>query len=87
MDEPERTSGHLKTKRLEAQTSVRKTITKRREREEAAIAEAKKALEGLIKDKEVIVDTKFRDKFRRPVADVKVGNQSVNRAMQKYRKK
>jgi len=36
---------------------------------------------------EVKIDTKCRDKFRRPIVDVKVGVKSVNKAMQKYQKK
>lgn len=43
---------------------------------------AKAALNKLIGGKDVSIDTKARDKFARAVADVKVGRQSVNRAMQ-----
>ncbi len=47
---------------------------------------AKQELAKLILDKEVKVETVARDKFRRPVAKVKVGNLSVNKAMKKYQK-
>ena len=49
--------------------------------------QAKKGLKKLIQDREVTIDTVARDKYRRPVAKVKVGTRSVNKAMQKYRKK
>ncbi len=57
------------------------------EKREPGYQQAKKKLEELIQDKKVMVDTVARDKFKRPVAKVKVGNRSVNKAMQKYRKK
>jgi len=57
------------------------------EKGEPGYQQAKKELEKLIQDKEVTIETVARDKFRRPVAKVKVGPQSVNKAMQKYRKK
>jgi len=47
---------------------------------------AKQKLEKLILDKEVTIETIARDKYRRPVAKVKVGIQSVNRIMKKYQK-
>ena len=57
------------------------------EKGEQGYQQAKKELEKLIKDKEVTIETVARDKFRRPVAKVKVGNRSVNKAMKPYRKK
>jgi endonuclease YncB( thermonuclease family) len=45
---------------------------------------AKRALQRLIKDKEVIVDTKARDIYGRAVAIVKVNNKSVNKVMKKF---
>lgn len=57
------------------------------EKREPGYQRAKKELEKLIQDKKVTVDTVARDKFRRPVAKEKVGTRSVNKAMQKYRKK
>jgi micrococcal nuclease len=57
------------------------------EKREPGYQQAKRALENLIKEKEVTIDTKCRDKFRRPLANVKIGNQSVNKVMQKYQKK
>jgi micrococcal nuclease len=57
------------------------------EKGEPGYQQAKKELKKLIQDKEVTIDTVARDKFRRPVAKVKVGTRSVNKAMQKYRKK
>ncbi|MFQ5957380.1 MAG: hypothetical protein ACE5KK_06385 [Candidatus Brocadiales bacterium] len=38
-------------------------------------------------DKEVEVDTVARDKYRRSVANVKVGKKSVNEAMRRANKK
>ena len=49
--------------------------------------QAKGALKSLIQGQEVTIETICRDKFRRPLVNVKVGNKSVNKAMQKYRKK
>ena len=57
------------------------------EKREPGYQQAKKELEKLIQDKQVTIKTLARDKFRRPVAQVKVGTRSVNKAMQKYRKK
>ncbi len=45
------------------------------------------ALRRLIQGQEVRIDTVARDKYRRSVAKVKVGRQSVNRAMQNKTKK
>lgn len=57
------------------------------EKGERGYQQAKKELEKLIGGEEVTVDTVARDKFKRPVAKVKIGTRSVNKAMQKYRKK
>ncbi len=57
------------------------------EKRQQGYQQAKKELEKLIQDKEVTIDTVARDKYRRPVAKVKVGTRSVNKAMQKYHKK
>jgi endonuclease YncB( thermonuclease family) len=57
------------------------------EKREPGYKEAKKALEDLIKNKEVTIETVARDKYRRPLVQAKVGNQSVNKAMEKYKKK
>ncbi len=50
-------------------------------------AAATAALRRLIQGQEVRIDTVARDKYGRPVAKVKVGRQSVNRAMQNKVKK
>ena len=42
---------------------------------------ARKALEGLILNQEVSVETVARDKYRRAVARVKLSRRSVNKAM------
>lgn len=44
-------------------------------------ATATKQLRDLIGGQEVTVDTKARDKYGRAVAGVKIGRQSVNKAM------
>jgi|TARA_Y100000294_G_scaffold143369_1_gene137891 endonuclease YncB( thermonuclease family) len=45
-------------------------------------------LRGLIGGQTVTIDTKARDKYRRAVANMKVGRRSVNKAMRdKVRKK
>ncbi|MCH8035061.1 MAG: thermonuclease family protein [Bacteroidetes bacterium] len=48
---------------------------------------AKKALEKLIADKEVSIDTVARDTYGRSVAKVKIKTRSVNQAMKKHQKK
>ena len=48
---------------------------------------AKSALSRLIAGQEVSIDTKARDKYGRAVANVKVGRQSVNKAMRDKTKK
>ena len=51
-------------------------------------AAATRALKNLIEGKTVSVDTVARDKYRRSVANVKVGRSSVNKAIrEKTRKK
>jgi micrococcal nuclease len=47
---------------------------------------AKSALERMIGDKEVEIDTKARDVYGRCVAKVEVEGKSVNRAMKKHEK-
>ena len=42
---------------------------------------ATQALQNLIKGEEVTINTVARDKYGRSVANVKVGNKSVNKAM------
>jgi len=56
------------------------------EKGQAGYAAAKKALQNLIGGQEVTIDTKARDAHRRSVANVKVGNKSVNNAMKKHKK-
>ena len=50
-------------------------------------AKAKRDLERLVLTEEVTIDTKARDKYRRAVANVKVGSRSVNKAMRDKVKK
>jgi len=57
------------------------------EKRQPGYQKAKKELADLILDKDVVVDTVARDTYRRPVAKVKVGNQSVNKVMKKHQKK
>ena len=56
------------------------------EKGQPGYAAAKKALQNLIAGQEIAVDTKARDTYRRSVANVKVGNKSVNNAMKKHKK-
>ncbi len=56
------------------------------EKRQPGYPQAKKALETLIEGKEVTVETVARDKYGRPIVRVKVGNQSVNKAMKKHQK-
>ena len=51
------------------------------EKGERGAAVATKELEKLIGGKTVTIDTVSRDKYGRSVADVKVDNKSVNKAM------
>ncbi len=48
---------------------------------------AKKELDTLISGQEVSIDTVARDKYGRSIAKVKVGPRSVNKAMEKHKKK
>jgi micrococcal nuclease len=57
------------------------------EKRQPGYQNAKKCLEKLILNQEVSIETIARDKYRRSVAKVKVENKSVNKAMQKHRKK
>ena len=50
-------------------------------------AAATKALRDMIGGQTVTIDTKARDKYRRAVADVKVGQKSINKAMRNKLKK
>lgn len=46
-------------------------------------AAATRTLRDLIQGEEVIIDTVARDKYGRSVANVKIGNRSVNAAMKR----
>jgi len=56
------------------------------EKGEKGYGNAKRALQNLIGGEEVNIDTKARDPYRRSVANVKLGNKSVNKAMKKHSK-
>jgi len=56
------------------------------EKNQPGYQKAKQALEKMIFNEEVTIDTKARDKFRRPIANVKKGIKSVNKEMKKYNK-
>lgn len=56
------------------------------EKRQPGYSEAKKALEELVKNKEVAIDTKARDRYGRSVANVKIGRKSVNKEMKKFEK-
>lgn len=47
---------------------------------------AKQTLQKLIGGQEVIIATKARDQYGRAVANVKIGNKSVNKAMKNHEK-
>lgn len=47
---------------------------------------AKQELKDLILGKDVTIETVARDKYRRPIAEVKVGTRSVNKIMKKHQK-
>ena len=51
------------------------------EKGQPGYAKAKGDLEKFIGGKEVSIETKARDKYRRSVANVKVGRESVNKKM------
>ena len=57
------------------------------EKRQTGYQNAKKCLEKLILNQEVSIETVARDKYRRSVAKVKLGNKSVNKAMQGHKKK
>lgn len=57
------------------------------EKRQPGYQDAKKELEKLILNQEVTIETKARDKYKRTVANVKIGNRSVNKAMEKHKKK
>ncbi len=57
------------------------------EKRQPGYQNAKKYLEKLILNKEVSIETVARDKYRRSVAKVKIGNKSVNKAMKEHEKK
>jgi endonuclease YncB( thermonuclease family) len=67
--------------------SVRLANVDTPEKGQRGYGQAKKALQDLIGGEEVTIDTKARDKYSRAVANVKIGNQSVNNAMKKFKKK
>jgi endonuclease YncB( thermonuclease family) len=54
------------------------------EKRRPGYGDAKKALQDLIGGEEVVIDTKARDKYKRSVANVKIGTKSVNKAMKKH---
>ena len=56
------------------------------EKRQPGYQDAKKALQNLIAGQEVTIDTVARDKYRRSVANVKLGTKSVNKAMKKHQK-
>ena len=56
------------------------------EKRQSGYQEAKRGLEKLILGQEVIVDTVARDEYGRAVAQVKIDNKSVNKAMKKFEK-
>lgn len=57
------------------------------EKRQPGYQNAKKGLEKLILNQEVSIETVARDKYSRSVVKVKIGNKSVNKAMQKHNKK
>lgn len=56
------------------------------EKGESVYQQAKRALERLIKGREVLIDTQARDSYGRSVANVKVSGKSVNKAMKRHDK-
>ncbi len=56
------------------------------EKGERGYDSARNALQRMIGGKEVSIDTKAGDHYGRSVANVKVGNKSVNRAMKRHEK-
>jgi len=57
------------------------------EKRQPGYQDAKKELEKLVLGQEVSIDTVARDKYSRSVAKVKIGTRSVNKAMEKHKKK
>ena len=57
------------------------------EKGERGYLKATNALRSLIKGQEVSIDTVARDTYGRSVANVKFGRNSINKAMQKHKKK
>jgi len=57
------------------------------EKGQRGAAEARRALQQMIEGKEVVIDTKARDRYSRAVANVKIGRKSVNKAMRERLKK
>ena len=56
------------------------------EKRKPGYQDAKKALTDMILSQDVTVDTKARDKYKRSVANVKLGNRSVNKKMKEFEK-
>ncbi len=56
------------------------------EKRQSGYQDAKKALTDMIMGKDVTIYTQAKDKYKRTVAKVKVGNRSVSNAMKKYQK-
>lgn len=56
------------------------------EKRQKGYMDAKKGLSNLIKGQTILVEPVARDVYGRTVANVKVGNKSVNNAMKKYKK-
>ncbi len=56
------------------------------EKRQPGYQDAKKALSDMILKKDVTIDTKARDKYKRSVANVKLGRRSVNKRMKDFDK-
>jgi micrococcal nuclease len=56
------------------------------EKRQPGYQKSKEALQELILNKEVTVNTIARDTYGRPIVQVKIGTRSVNKAMEKYGK-
>ncbi len=67
--------------------SVRLANVDAPEKGQRGAAEATRALRQMIRGKEVVVDTKARDRYNRSVANVKVEGKSVNKAIRDRLKK
>ena len=67
--------------------SVRLARVDTPEKGQPRYGEAKKELQKMIEGQKVTIDTKARDPYGRAIANVKIGNTSVNRAMKKFEKK